>query len=374
MIHIVEPELSNLVHNSVNAGNLSARTTPVKADIFIVSVPTPFINHYEPDISMIESAAESVSHVLEKGNLVILESTSPVGTTEKMMKIMQKERPDLIFPKCGSDESLADISIAHCPERVLPGQIVRELVDNDRIIGGLTDNCSDKAKEFYKVFVDGEIFITDVRTAELCKLVENSYRDVNIAFANELSLICEKLNIDVWELIKLANYHPRVKILQPGPGVGGHCIAVDPWFIVNSAPDESKLISTARKINDNKPDHVINKINNVARSIALANKKINIVCLGLSFKADIDDLRESPAVKIVDSLAYLGFNKVYLVEPHISEIPKHLNVDSVELVSIEKGIYESDIVVVLVDHSEFKLIDKKILKGKKIIDTKGLFH
>jgi UDP-N-acetyl-D-mannosaminuronic acid dehydrogenase len=311
---------------------------------------------------------------LEKGNLVILESTSPVGTTEKMMKIMQKERSDLIFPAPGVDELLIDIHLAHCPERVLPGKVVHELVNNDRVIGGLTNYCSNKARDFYKTFVAGKCFITDVRTAELCKLVENSFRDVNIAFANELSLICDKLNVNVWDLIGLANHHPRVNILQPGPGVGGHCIAVDPWFIVNSAPDESKLISMARKVNDNKPKYVIHEINNAAESINLANKEINIVCLGLSFKANIDDLRESPAVNIVSSLSYLGFNKIYVVEPNISVLPERLNNTTTNLVSIEEGVSKSNIVVTLVDHNEFKSIDKKLLIGKKIIDTKGIIR
>ena len=373
-VHIVEPELSILVKNAVSEGNLCAKIVPVKADVFIVSVPTPFKEGFEPDLSYIESAAKSISAVLEKENLVILESTSPVGTTEKMMKIMQKERSDLIFPVPGVDESLIDIHLAHCPERVLPGKVVHELVNNDRVIGGLTNYCSNKARDFYKTFVVGKCFITDVRTAELCKLVENSFRDVNIAFANELSLICDKLNVNVWDLIGLANHHPRVNILQPGPGVGGHCIAVDPWFIVNSAPEESKLISMARKINDNKPKYVIYKINNAAESINLANKEINIVCLGLSFKADIDDLRESPAVNIVNSLSYLGFNKIYVVEPNISELPKHLNTTFIDLVSIEEGVSKSNIVVTLVDHSEFKSIDKKLLIGKKIIDIKGIIR
>lgn len=374
MIHIVEPELSTLVKNAVSEGYLCAKTEPVKADVFIVSVPTPFKNNFEPDLSYIESAAKSISSVLEKGNLVILESTSPVGATEKMMKIMKKERPDLIFPTPGVNESLIDVHLAHCPERVLPGKVVHELVNNDRVIGGLTNCCSNKARDFYKTFVVGKCFITDVRTAELCKLVENSFRDVNIAFANELSLICDKLNVDVWDVIGLANHHPRVNILQPGPGVGGHCIAVDPWFIVSSAPDESKLISTARKINDNKPKHVISQINSVARSIELTNKEINIACLGLSFKADIDDLRESPAVKIVSSLANFGFNRIYIVEPHISKIPKHLEADSVELTSMEEGIDKSNIIVILVDHSEFKSMDRELLIGKKLIDTRGVIR
>ena len=252
-IHIVEPELDILVRSVVQSGYLRSTTLPEKADVFMVAVPTPFKDENKPDLSYIEAVSKAIAPLLEKGNIVILESTSPVGTTEKMMGWMQEIRSDLTFPIFGTDGSETDISVAHCPERVLPGHVIRELVENDRIIGGVTSQCANKARELYKIFVNAECLITDCRTAELSKLVENSFRDVNIAFANELSLICDKLGINVWEMIKLANRHPRVNILQPGPGVGGHCIAVDPWFIVDSAPDEAKLIRTARLVNDSKP-------------------------------------------------------------------------------------------------------------------------
>ena len=371
-IHIIEPELDVLVHEAVQNNYLTAVIEPEKSDVFMVAVPTPFRGNYEPDLSYIKQAAKSIATVLEKGNLIILESTSPVGTTEKMMEWMREERPDLSFPEFGNDNFEADISVAHCPERVLPGYVVRELVENDRIIGGVTNRCAERAKDLYKFFVKADCLVTDCRTAELSKLVENSFRDVNIAFANELSLICDKLDINVWKLIKLANLHPRVDIMQPGPGVGGHCIAVDPWFIVHSAPSESKLICASRIVNDNKPKFVINKINTIAGSLKKPLSEINIVCLGISFKPDIDDLRESPSVEIVHALATNSFKKIYIVEPNISLLPSDFDTDLVELVSIEDGLKLSDIVVILVSHKEFLLIDKGLLRGKKVIDVVGI--
>jgi UDP-N-acetyl-D-mannosaminuronic acid dehydrogenase len=373
-IHIIEPELDILVRSTVQTGYLRASIQPEKADVFMVAVPTPFKGEHEPDLSYIESAAKSIAPVLEKGNLVILESTSPVGATEQMMAQMRMERPDLSFPEFGSDNSQADIAIAHCPERVLPGHIIRELVENDRIIGGVTTRCAEQARNLYKIFVEAECIITDCRTAELTKLVENSFRDVNIAFANELSLICDKLGINVWELIKLANRHPRVNILQPGPGVGGHCIAVDPWFIVNSAPNEAKLIHAARLVNDGKPYFILEKINHAAAMIAQDKSKIRITCLGLAFKPDIDDLRESPALNIAQQVSLMGFSKVSLVEPNITKIPEGFNDNgTIELVAMDEAIKAADIVVLLVDHAQFKSMNLSLLSGKQVIDTRGIW-
>jgi UDP-N-acetyl-D-mannosaminuronic acid dehydrogenase len=369
-IHIVEPDLDILVRSSVQSGNLRATTEAEKADIFIVTVPTPFQGDHKPDLSYIISAAKAITPVLEKGNLVILESTSPVGTTEKLIEWMREERPDLSFPQFGSN-SIVDVSVAHCPERVLPGNVVRELVENDRIIGGVTTQCAEKAREFYNTFIKADCLLTDSRTAELSKLVENSFRDVNIAFANELSLICDKLNLNVWEVIKFANYHPRVNILQPGPGVGGHCIAVDPWFIVDSAPDEAKLIKLARLVNDEKPYFVIKKVNQAVSNISKDVSELSIACLGLSFKPDIDDLRESPALKIAKQVSEMGFKKHYIVEPNIKDLPDELNSQFTELVELEKALVSSDILLLLVDHLPFKEINLSFLSGKQVIDTRG---
>ena len=372
-IHIIEPELDVLVHEAVQNNYLTAVIEPEKSDVFMVAVPTPFRGNYEPDLSYIKQAAKSIATVLEKGNLIILESTSPVGTTEKMMEWMREERPDLSFPEFGNDNFEADISVAHCPERVLPGYVVRELVENDRIIGGVTNRCAERAKDLYKFFVKADCLVTDCRTAELSKLVENSFRDVNIAFANELSLICDKLEINVWELIKLANRHPRVNILQPGPGVGGHCIAVDPWFIVNSAPDEAKLIRAARLVNDSKPNFVLDKVNQAVDIIGKDISKLKITCLGLAFKPDIDDLRESPALSIAGRISLMGFSKVLIVEPNISGLPKEFKDKPVDLVSVDEAIRVADIVVLLVDHTPFKSTNLSLLSGKQIIDTRVIW-
>jgi len=372
-IHIVEPELDILVRASVQTGHLRATLEAEKADAFMVAVPTPFKGEHEPDLSYIESAAEAIAPVLEKGNVVILESTSPVGTTEKMMAWMQVIRPDLSFPRFGGDGSAADVSVAHCPERVLPGHVVRELVENDRIIGGVTEQCAERARELYKVFVEADCLITDCRTAELSKLVENSFRDVNIAFANELSLICDKLEINVWELIKLANRHPRVNILQPGPGVGGHCIAVDPWFIVDSAPDQARLIHTARQVNDSKPHFVLEKINLAVDATGKDRSALRIACLGLVFKPDIDDLRESPALEIARQVGLMGFAKLILVEPNIDEMPEGFDRQTVELDDLNSALSEVELVVLLVDHTPFKEMDLGMLSGKQVVDTRGIW-
>lgn len=358
-IHIVEPELDILVHAVVKDGYLKAATSPDEADAFIIAVPTPFRgDDHEPNLDYIKAASKSVAKVLKKGNLVILESTSPVGATEQMAKWLADERPDLTFPHQTGEES--DIKIAHCPERVLPGQVIRELVENDRIIGGMTQQCTEQAVNLYKIFVQGECIKTNARTAEMTKLTENSFRDVNIAFANELSILCDKLDINVWELINLANRHPRVNILQPGCGVGGHCIAVDPWFIVHQNPNEAKMIKTAREVNDDKPNFVIQKIKERVKDIS----QPKIACLGLAFKPDIDDLRESPALDIVVKLANECANQILAVEPNIKQLPLKLqDKTNIELVSLEQALDKADVIVILVKHREFigmqsdKLID-----------------
>lgn len=366
-IHIVEPDLDIVVRSAVMTGKLKATTVPEAADAFMVAVPTPFKgDNHEPDLSYIESAAKAIAPVLEKGNLVVLESTSPVGATEKMASWLAEARPDLTFPQQSGDA--ADIKVAHCPERVLPGYVLQELVSNDRVIGGMSDACNKSAVELYQTFVRGECILTNSRTAEMAKLTENSFRDVNIAFANELSLICEKLKINVWELIKLSNRHPRVNILNPGPGVGGHCIAVDPWFIVNSCPDEAKMIAMAREVNDGKPLWVIDQVKQAADEF----KKPVIACLGLAFKADIDDLRESPALDITTQLANENVGQVIAVEPNISSLPENLVKAGVEFMDLERALELANVVVVLVDHKQFKAADKLAFSKKVVIDTRGV--
>ncbi|PER02693.1 UDP-N-acetyl-D-mannosamine dehydrogenase [Bacillus cereus] len=365
-VHIYEPDLDILVKAAVQSGKLKASLQPAEADIFILAVPTPFKDGHKPDLTYVEAATKSIASVIKKGDIIILESTSPIGTTEKVAEWILEERSDLTT----SEEMHSDkerIYVAHCPERVLPGHILKELVENDRIIGGLDKESTKRTVEFYKQFVKGQILDTNARTAEMAKLTENSFRDVNIAFANELSLICDKLNINVWELIRLANRHPRVNILQPGPGVGGHCIAVDPWFIVDAAPEEAKLIHTARTVNDYKPMYVVEKVKEKANRF----KKPVIACLGLAFKANIDDLRESPALEIVKNLVELNIGEVIAVEPHVSELPSSLKDKNITLLSIEEAIAKSDIILVLVDHEIFGSIDFDQLKEKVVIDTKG---
>jgi UDP-N-acetyl-D-mannosaminuronic acid dehydrogenase len=364
-----------VVHAAVKEGYLRATTTPESADAFLIAVPTPFKgDNHDPDLSYIESAAKAIAPVLKKGNLVILESTSPVGATEQMAEWLAAARPDLSFPQTLGEES--DIRVAHCPERVLPGHVLRELVQNDRIIGGMTSKCSEVACALYKTFVEGECVTTNARTAEMCKLTENSFRDVNIAFANELSVICDKLSINVWELIRLANRHPRVNILQPGPGVGGHCIAVDPWFIVSKTPEEARIIKTAREVNDDKPKWVLQKIRNEVAEYLQENprkniKDITISCFGVSFKPDIDDLRESPALGIAKELTKEHAGEVLIVEPNISALPSSL--ENCQLSSVEEGL-EAQVIVILVDHKTFK--DRRAelhREGAKIIDCRGIF-
>ena len=358
-IHIVEPDLDILVKSAVNSGNLKASLTPEEGDTFILAVPTPFKevdgNPKAPDLAYIETATRAIAPYLREDNLVILESTSPVGTTERVQEIIVAMRPELA----------GKVHTAHCPERVLPGHILRELVDNDRIIGGTTKAAVAKAKALYKTFCNGAILETDSRTAEMSKLVENSFRDVNIAFANELSVICDHLGINVWEAIALANRHPRVNILQPGPGVGGHCIAVDPWFIVASAPAQSRLIRTAREVNDAKPDWVIAKV----KAKAARFHEPVIGCLGLSFKANIDDLRESPSMDIVHHLHQSGIGKIMACDPNVRKEKAPF-----ALYDLKTVIKEADILLLLVDHEEFKDIDPQVIKDKVVIDTKGVLR
>ncbi|HCU66831.1 MAG TPA: UDP-N-acetyl-D-mannosamine dehydrogenase [Rheinheimera sp.] len=359
-IHIVEPELDLLVNAAVTGGYLSAQTKAAPADAFMIAVPTPFFDDLSPDLSYVEAAVKSIAPVLAKGNLVVLESTSPVGTTELVCKWIKESRPDLTLP---TDSSTPDLHVAYCPERVLPGKVVHELISNDRIIGGLSAACSAKAKALYNTFVAGELLVTDARTAEMSKLTENAFRDVNIAFANELSLICDKLNINVWELIRMANRHPRVNILTPGAGVGGHCIAVDPWFIVHSAPEQAKIIRTAREVNDFKPEWVLQKVLSTIANHSL--NKPSVACFGLAFKPDIDDLRESPALHITNKLADSYNGKVMAVEPNIHSTNKlHANA---ELVCLEQGL-TADIIVILVKHKAFNGVD---FSGKTVINVVG---
>jgi len=354
-IHIVEPDLDIMVKSAVNAGNLKAGLEPVEADVFIIAVPTPFKDGYEPDLSYVESATQMISPFVKPGNLVILESTSPVGTTDEVVAKILKEN--------GHDTEKA-VFVAHCPERVLPGRILIELVENDRIVGGVNPLATEKAVEFYNTFVRGEVLSTDSRTAEMAKLTENSSRDVSIAFANELSLICDDEGINVWELISLANRHPRVNILKPGPGVGGHCIAVDPWFIVARSPEHAKLIKTARLVNDAKPDWVIEKVKSRAEKF----KHPVIGCLGLAFKADIDDLRESPSVDIVRKLIKENVGKILISEPNLES---H---NEFELMSCDEVIKQADIILLLVDHKEYKGIKTLELNEKVFIDTRGILQ
>lgn len=365
--HIVEPDLDVLLRKVVQAGRLRAAEQPEAADAFIIAVPTPFKDGHIPDLSYIEAAVKAIAPVLQPGNLVILESTSPVGATEQLSHWLAELRSDLTFPHQAGD--LSDIRVAHCPERVLPGLILREVVENDRIIGGVTRKCAQAAMAVYRVFVKGDIHLTNARTAEMAKLTENAFRDVNIALANELSILCEKQRINVWELIRLANLHPRVNILQPGPGVGGHCIAIDPWFIVSADPENSQLIRTAREVNMRKPKFVVDKV----KSLAAGLKEPVIACLGLSYKADVDDLRESPAVDIVEHLAHDKVGELLVVEPHVNALPKRLADLGLELWDFDLATERANILLLLVDHMSFLSVDHDVVKNKIVVDTRGVW-
>jgi len=356
-IHIVEPGLEAIVKQAVDNSKLKASLTPVHSDAYLIAVPTPFKgDDHEPDLSYIQAVSKALAPLLEKGDIVILESTSPVGATEKMVEWLAEARHDLTFPKYYEPEVEADIFVAYCPERVLPGKVVEELISNDRIIGGMTKESTKKAQEIYRIFVEGELLETNSRTAEMAKLTENASRDVSIAFANELSIISDKLDINVWELIELANHHPRVNILQPGAGVGGHCIAVDPWFIVNQNPDEAKIIHAAREINDNKPNWVIEKIHaEVDKLKEQGVEKPVVALLGLAFKPNIDDLRESPAVNIAEEMLDSNLAELLLVEPNINKLPKILEFG--KLVSLSEALERADVVAILVAHDDFAKIE-----------------
>ncbi|MDG1481110.1 MAG: UDP-N-acetyl-D-mannosamine dehydrogenase [Myxococcota bacterium] len=357
-IHIVEPDLDALVHSAVSSGRLTASLEPGPAEIFIVAVPTPFTEGHKPDVSYVRAATTALAAHLQPDNLIILESTSPIGTTELMAEIIRTERPDLVH-----GDTLA-VHVAHCPERVMPGQILQEIVENDRIVGGLTTEATEKASAFYRGFVNGLVLSTDCRTAEMAKLTENSYRDTNIAFANELSIICHKLGIDVWELIKLANHHPRVNILRPGPGVGGHCLAVDPWFIVAAAPEEARLIRQARVVNEGKVDWVVERV--LERASRLKTPVIG--CMGLAYKPDIDDLRESPALAVTRRLKEaLPDAEILACEPNLESF------DEFPLAKLDEVLKRADIIVGLVSHRSFRNLARNHLEGKMVIDTCGVF-
>jgi len=365
-IHIEEVDLDGLVQGVVSRGLLRAATTVEPADIFVIAVPTPFVEDHSPDIGYVLRATTSIAAVLKRGDTVILESTSPVGTTEQVRDLIAQLRPDLRVP--GRTGEQADIAIAYCPERVLPGRILVELIDNDRVIGGITPRCARKALAFYRRFVRGACVTTSARAAEMTKLAENAFRDVNIAFANELSTVAGTMGVDVWEVIRLANRHPRVNILQPGPGVGGHCIAVDPWFLVAAAPDDTPLIRAARHVNDAKTDRVI------AEGAALVEACIGpVACLGLAFKANIDDLRESPALRVAISLSKRYGDRIRIVEPHIADLPPALANTGARLIDIDTALDECAAMIVLVDHDVFRAVPVAERETKTILDTRGIW-
>ncbi|BAV63548.1 UDP-N-acetyl-D-mannosamine dehydrogenase [Sphingobium cloacae] len=367
-VHIEEVDLDGLVQGVVSRGNLRASLDVEPSDVFIIAVPTPVAEDRAPDISYVLKAARTVAPVLKAGDVVILESTSPVGTTEAMRDLFAQLRPDLKMP-VQSGGAAGDIAIAYCPERVLPGRILVELIDNDRCIGGITPRCARKALAFYRQFVRGQCITTTARAAEMVKLVENSFRDVNIAFANELSVIAERMDIDVWEVIRLANRHPRVNILQPGPGVGGHCIAVDPWFIVHGDPENARLIRTAREVNDGKTDHVVAR----ASDLIDAFPGEAVACLGLAFKPNIDDFRESPAVKVAARLARRYGRRIRLVEPYAHALPMEFAGTGAELMDLDTALEQCGVFVILVDHDMFKSVPVDERADKAVYDTRGIW-
>jgi UDP-N-acetyl-D-mannosaminuronic acid dehydrogenase len=368
-IHIVETDLEDEVRSAVRSGGLTARGRPEPADVFLIAVPTPLSPDKRPVLDHVFAAARALTPYLKRGDMVILESTSPVGTTEQVTELLAERRPDLSFPNGHMADGEPDIAVAYCPERVLPGRILKELVENDRCVGGMTPGCTAKARRFYELFVRGNCIETTARTAEMVKLTENAFRDTNIAFANELSLICDRLEINVWELIELANLHPRVQILKPGPGVGGHCIAVDPWFIVDAAPQEAQLIRTAREVNDGKAHYVLDRIHRLMAT----HPDRPVSCLGLTFKANVDDLRESPALAIVESLAEAYADRIGVVEPFIERLPESLRKFGVRRQQLEEALAESGILVLLVDHDVFREVNESRRIGAIIYDTRGIW-
>jgi len=369
--HIVEPDLDMVVMGAVASGHLSATTEPVEADAFILAVPTPFTSDRQPDLSYLEKAAKSIAPVLKAGDLVVVESTVPVGATAQVAAWLGAARPDLKMPTLEAPDGDHDICVAHSPERVLPGRVLLELVRNDRVIGGIGHDCAEKTAALYRTVVEGEIYLTTAPTAELVKLSENAFRDVNIAFANELANVSEPLGIDVREVVRLANHHPRVNILSPGPGVGGHCIAVDPWFIVASAPERTPLIRAARTVNDGRPATIAEAVSALPQ--VLAGEPI--ACLGLSYKADIDDLRESPSVHVVEALRAHVSNRLIIVEPHIDALPSALAAmkDTV-LMELDPALAEAGAVVLLTDHRAFRALDTSKLAGLDVVDTRGAWQ
>lgn len=366
-IHIVEPDLDGLVQKMVANGRLKAFSTPQPADAYVIAVPTPITPDRKPDISYVLSAARTLAPILKKGDLIVLESTSPVGTTRTMNRLLAELRPDLTFP--GTADVDTDVYVSYSPERVLPGNVLNELINNDRSIGGLSRRSSERTAALYSSFVSGDLFITVAEIAELVKLTENAFRDVNIAFANELAAVCQGLSLNVWEVIDLANRHPRVNILQPGPGVGGHCIAVDPYFIIDAAPESTRLMQSARKINSGRPHSVVRDI----ETLLQPGRKQTVACLGLSFKPNIDDLRESPAVEVVRLLAERKDITIVAAEPNTRALPSELQDLGITFTDALSAIDQADIVVLLVDHRQFNFVDPESLKGKKLIDTRGLW-
>lgn len=372
-VTIVEPGLEAELRSALESGRFTASVDMPQADAYIIAVPTPFTEDRDVDMKFIYSAATAIAPKLRGGELVILESTSPPRTTERLAQKILKLRPDLRLDGASTANDKPVVYFAHCPERILPGKAMEELRTNDRIIGGMSPEATAQAKEIYSTFCRGELLETNDRTAELAKLTENSFRDVNIAFANELSLICDQLGINVWELIELANHHPRVNILQPGPGVGGHCIAVDPWFIVSAAPEAARLIRMSRDVNDSKPGWVVQKIRDAVQRV---DGNPAIALLGLSFKPDIDDLRESPAVEITEKLANLeGQCEILAVEPNVDTLPPQLaSLSNVRFASADEALNRADVVALLVDHREFREIPVDRLEGKQVIDTRGVWQ
>lgn len=366
-IHIVEPELDVSVAAAIKSGALQVATDAAAADVFIIAVPTPFADEHKPDLNYVEAATRSIAPLLKPGNLVILESTLPPGATLKVSAWLAEHRPDLKLPHQHPED--ADINLVHCPERVLPGNIMSELVENDRIVGGVSAACTAKALALYRQFVRGKCLPTDATTAEMAKLTENAFRDVNIAFANELSMIADSQGVNVWELVRLANHHPRVNILNPGPGVGGHCIAVDPWFLVDAAPDHAQLIRHAREVNDKKPSFIIDKLKAAISDI----ENPRIACLGLAFKANVDDLRESPAMAICQALAQLEGTDILAVEPYIDELPEALRQQAnIQLATLDTAVKAADMLALLVDHAQFQDVPSRFdLSELIVIDTRG---